>query len=160
MDFLLNIIEKQNKESEIKDKMIEELIPRTVLTIEENEEVLEMQLKSVNKSFIDCKDKVYKDSLEIIMYKKLTEEEKDIVKAYIAFLKNQISNLEMNKRDKEHYKKRYEEELDEKYRLEEALRNLSQRYNEVCKKQAETEIELDISKKKNEILENKINELE
>ena len=72
----------------------------------------------MDKEEIKNKDKVYKDSLEIIMYKKLTEEEKDIVKAYIAFLKNQISNLEMNKRDKEHYKKRYEEELDEKYRLE------------------------------------------
>lgn len=114
----------------------------------------------MNKEEIKNKDKEYQDSLEIIMYKKLTEEEKDIVKAYIIFLKSQISNLEMNKRDKEHYKKRYEEELDEKYRLEEALRNLSQRYNEVCKKQAETEIELDISKKKNEILENKVNQLE
>ncbi len=41
-----------NKELEIKDKMIDELIPRVVLTIKENEEVLEMQSKSVNKSFI------------------------------------------------------------------------------------------------------------
>lgn len=64
MDFLLNIIEKQNKESEIKDKMIEELIPRTVLTIEENEEVLEMQLKSVNKSFIDCIKEYFRKKVE------------------------------------------------------------------------------------------------
>ncbi len=53
-----------NKELEIKDKMIDELIPRVVLTIKENEEVLEMQSKSVNKSFIDCIKKYFRKKVE------------------------------------------------------------------------------------------------
>lgn len=53
-----------NKEIDIKDKMIDELIPRTVLTTEENEEVLEMQFKSVNKSFIDCVKEYFRKKVE------------------------------------------------------------------------------------------------
>lgn len=64
LDTVLNLIEKQNKELEIKDKMIDELMPRVILTIKENEEVLEKQSKSVNKSFIDCIKEYFRKKIE------------------------------------------------------------------------------------------------
>lgn len=99
------------------------------------------------------KDKELNEKVTRIMYQKLTSPEQEPIREYIKFLKSKISELKMNKRDKEYYKKSYENEMQEKFKYKEALENLAERYNELCKKQANIEIELDIAKAKIDLLE-------
>ena len=82
------------------------------------------------------------------MYQKLTVPEQEIVIEYVSFLKSQIKDLKMNKRDKESYKKQLKEEYNEKNKYKENLEYLKKKYEYVLEKQAETEIELDIAKTK------------
>ena len=93
-------------------------------------------------------EKELKSNLENLMYQKLTVPEQEIVIEYVSFLKSQIKDLKMNKRDKESYKKQLKEEYNEKNKYKENLEYLKKKYGYVLEKQAETEIELDIAKTK------------
>lgn len=105
---------------------------------------------------IRLKDKEMKENLTSLMYQKLTSAEQEIVNNYINFLKKQIGNSEMIKRDKEYYKKSYNDELEKNTSIKENEKKWRNYYNEVCMQRARLEIELDIANAKIELLNKKL----
>lgn len=97
---------------------------------------------------IKNKDKELKEKVETLMYAKLAPAEQIIINDYIRFLKEQISHYKMSERDKNYYKEQYEKEIQKCNEYESTLKNLGNKYNEVCKKLALMEIDLDIANEK------------
>lgn len=105
---------------------------------------------------IKLKDKEMKENLNSLMYQKLTSAEQEIVNNYISFLKRQIGNAEMLKRDMEYYKKSYNDELEKYTSIRENEEKWRNYYNEVCMQKARLEIELDTANAKIELLNRKL----
>lgn len=106
-----------------------------------------------NEEELENKEKELRESLTSLMYQKLTAPEQEIIKKYTNFLKQQINELKRYKRSSEKYKKYYEEEEAERLKTKKTLDKLIDTYNEVLKRLAKTEIDLEIAKAKVEILE-------
>lgn len=106
-----------------------------------------------NKEELENKEKELRESLTSLMYQKLTAPEQEIIKRYINFLKNQINKLKRYESSCEKYKKYYEEEEAERLKTKKVLDKTIDTYNEVLKRLAKTEIDLEIAKAKIEILE-------
>lgn len=101
---------------------------------------------------IEAKDKELETNVQDLLHNKLTDPEKEIIYKYIRFLKAQISHLKCDVRNNEGYKERYSREMNERFEKEKQLQDLQNKYHKLVEKQANIEVELDITKEKYSVI--------